>query len=54
LRFVPQGERFSVFAYGAAGHCWPNDAYVDQFAEERDERGHRLVERNGYHEARSC
>jgi transposase-like protein len=28
------------------------DAYVAQFVGERDERGHRLVVRNGYHEPR--
>ena len=28
------------------------DAYVAQFAEERDERGRRVVVRNGYHEPR--
>ncbi|MGH2376359.1 MAG: IS256 family transposase [bacterium] len=28
------------------------DAYVDRFAVERDERGRRLVVRNGYHEPR--
>ena len=28
------------------------DAYIARFAEERDERGHRLVVRNGSHEPR--
>jgi len=28
-------------------------AYVDQFAGERDERGHRMVVRNGYHQERA-
>jgi len=28
------------------------DAYIAQFADERDEHGHRLVVRNGYHESR--
>jgi transposase-like protein len=28
------------------------DAYIDRFGGERDERGHRLVVRNGYHEPR--
>jgi hypothetical protein len=27
-------------------------AYVDQFVDEVDENGHRLVVRNGYHESR--
>ena len=28
------------------------DAYIAQFADVRDENGHRLVVRNGYHEPR--
>src|SRR6059058_3133350 len=28
------------------------DAYIARFAEERDGNGHRLVVRNGYHQAR--
>jgi hypothetical protein len=28
------------------------DAYIAQFADERDEHGRRLVVRNGYHEPR--
>ena len=28
------------------------DAYIARFIEERDENGHRLVVRNGYHELR--
>src|SRR5437588_2310640 len=28
------------------------DAYIAAFAEERDEHGHRLVVRNGYHQPR--
>ncbi|MBB5157372.1 transposase-like protein [Saccharopolyspora phatthalungensis] len=28
------------------------DAYIAQFADQRDERGHRLVVRNGYHQPR--
>src|SRR5690242_10764743 len=28
------------------------DAYIAQFADARDEHGHRLVVRNGYHQAR--
>ena len=28
------------------------DAYVSQFAAERDENGHRLVVRNGFHQGR--
>jgi putative transposase len=28
------------------------DAYIARFAEERDEQGHRLVVRNGYHQPR--
>ena len=27
-------------------------AYIDQFADQVDENGHRLVVRNGYHNAR--
>ena len=28
------------------------DAYIARFADDRDENGHRLVVRNGYHEPR--
>jgi hypothetical protein len=40
------------------GGCWPRrcraeiDAYVSQFAGERDENGRRLVVRNGFHQGR--
>jgi len=40
------------------GGCWPRvlqgevDAYIGQFSAERDERGRRLVVRNGAHQPR--